>query len=175
MSDPPARPPPAVTSIREVASSDRDAIWAIFHAVVATGDTYVFDPGIARDDALAYWLDPAARCYVAEYDGTVVGTYIVKANQPSLGAHVANAAFMVAPSARGFHVGRAMGEHCLREARRLGFRAMQFNFVVSTNVPALRLWRQLGFAIVGTLPGAFRHPQKGFVDAYVMFRSLVDA
>lgn len=175
MSEPPVRPPPAVPSVREATAADRDAIWAIFHAVVATGDTYVFDPGIARDDALAYWLDPAARCYVAEHDGNVVGTYIVRPNQRDLGAHVANAAFMVAPAARGLHVGRALGEHCLREAQRLGYRAMLFNFVVSTNEPAIRLWRQLGFAVVGTLPGAFRHPQKGYVDAYVMFRSLVDA
>lgn len=161
--------------IREARPSDRDAVWAIFRDVVATGDTYVFDPATSRDDALAYWLDPAARCYVAEQDGSVVGTYIVRENQPDLGSHVANASFMVAPAARGLHVGRAMGEHCLREARRLGFRAMQFNFVVSTNTPAIRLWRQLGFAIVGTLPEAFRHPQKGFVDAYVMYRSLVDS
>lgn len=164
-----------LTTIRPVAQADHDAVWAIFHAVVATGDTYVFDPGISRADALAYWLDPAARCYVAEHDGAVVGTYIVKANQRDLGAHVANAAFMVAPAARGLHVGRAMGEHCLREAQRLGFRAMQFNFVVSTNQPAIRLWRKLGFAIVGTLPGAFHHPRGGYVDAYVMYRSLVDA
>lgn len=165
----------ALPSIRAAAAGDRDAIWAIFRAVVATGDTYVFDPSTSRDDALAYWLDPAARCYVAEHDGAVVGTYIVKPNQRDLGSHVANAAFMVAPAARGLHVGRAMGEHSLREARRLGYRAMQFNFVVSCNEPAIRLWRKLGFAIVGTLPGAFRHPQKGYVDAYVMFRSLVDA
>src|SRR5689334_8170042 len=92
-------------------------------------------------------------------------------NQPGLGSHVANTVFMVSPSARGLGVGRRMGEH-LSEARRLGFRAMQFNFVVSTNEPALRLWQQLGFSIIGTLPGAFRHSQRGFVDAYVMFRTL---
>jgi ribosomal protein S18 acetylase RimI-like enzyme len=102
----------------------------------------------------------------------VVGTYILRANQPGSGSHVANAAFMVAPRVRGLGVGRKMGEHCLNEARRLGFRAMQFNFVVSTNEGAIRLWKQLGFKTVGTLPGAFRHPQKGYVDVYVMFRSL---
>jgi len=80
---------------------------------------------------------------------------------------------MVAPSARGQGIGRAMADHCLGEARRLGFRAMQFNFVVSTNTPAIHLWQQLGFDIVGTLPEAFRHPEKGFVDVYVMYRSLL--
>jgi ribosomal protein S18 acetylase RimI-like enzyme len=86
---------------------------------------------------------------------------------------VANAAFMVAPDARGQGIGRAMGEHCLNEARRLGYRAMQFNFVVSTNTSAIHLWERLGFKIVGTLPGAFQHPQKGYVDVYVMYRSLL--
>jgi ribosomal protein S18 acetylase RimI-like enzyme len=105
----------------------------------------------------------------------VMGTYILRPNQAGGGAHVANAAFMVAASARGKRIGGVMAEHCLSEARRLGFRAMQFNFVVSTNTPAIHLWEQLGFKIVGTLPGAFRHPRKGYVDVYVMFRSLVPA
>ena len=168
---------PSVTTmwnIRAAADSDRESIWRIFHAVVARGDTYVFDPGISRDDALLYWFNPSHHCFVAERNGSVAGTYIVKANQPGLGSHVANAAFMVAPRSQGSGVGRAMAEHCLAEARRLGFRAMQFNFVVSTNAPAVRLWQKLGFEIVGTLPKAFRHANKGFVDAYVMFRSLDD-
>jgi ribosomal protein S18 acetylase RimI-like enzyme len=96
----------------------------------------------------------------------------LRPNQSGGGSHVANAAFMVAPEARGHGIGRAMGEHCLNEARRIGFRAMQFNFVVSTNEAALKLWQDLGMKIVGTLPGAFRHPQKGYVDVYVMFRFL---
>src|SRR5438094_8539942 len=147
----------------------------IFHAVVVHGDTYTFDPEISRDEALAYWLDPSNRCYVAEREGNVVGTYILRRNQPGLGSHVANAAFMVSPEVQGLGVGRAMGEHSLSEARRLGFRAMQFNFVVSTNESAVRLWHQLGFKIVGTLPGVFRHREKGFVDAYVMFCPLDEA
>ena len=101
-----------------------------------------------------------------------MGTYILRPNQSGGGAHVANAAFMVAPDARGHGVGRRMGEHCLSEARRMGFLAMQFNFVVSTNTRAIDLWKQLGFKIVGTLPGAFRHPEKGYVDVYVMYRAL---
>jgi ribosomal protein S18 acetylase RimI-like enzyme len=161
-------------TIRAATAADSDGIWAIFHAVVGTGDTYTFDPSISRDDALAYWLQPSHRCFVAEHGASAIGTYILKANQPGQGAHVANAAFMVAPDARGLGVGRAMGEHALAEARRAGFRAMQFNFVVSTNEPAVRLWRELGFRVVGTLPGVFRHPARGYVDAYVMFRTLTD-
>ena len=159
-------------NIRTADKADEDAIWEILRAVIGPGDTYVFDPGMSREEGMAFWFGPNAHAYVTERDGRVVGAYFIKPNQPGLGNHVANAAFMVSPSARGLGVGRRMGEHCLEEARRLGFRAMQFNFVVSTNKPAVHLWQQLGFRIVGTLPGAFRHSQLGFVDAYVMFQTL---
>ena len=161
-------------TIRPAIESDRDAIWTIFHDVIASADTYAFDPQMPRQDALAYWFRSDTHTYVAESDGRVVGTYILRANQLGPGSHVANAAFMVAPNAQGQGIGRAMGEHCLNEARRLGFRAMQFNFVVSTNKSAIRLWQQLGFKTVGTLPAAFRHPAKGYVDVHVMFRSLLE-
>ncbi len=131
-------------TIRPATNKDHDAIWEIFHAVVTPGETYSFDPQISRADALAYWFEARTQTYVIEQGREIVGTYILKANQPGAGAHVANAAFMVAPSARGFGVGRAMAEHCLSEARRFGFRAMQFNYVVSTNESALHLWRNLG-------------------------------
>jgi L-amino acid N-acyltransferase YncA len=163
-----------VLNIRLATDADRDAIWEIFHEVVATGDTYVFDPDTPREEALAYWFRDDTHTYVAEQNGRIVGSYVLRPNRPGLGAHVSNASFIVAKSARGLGVGRAMGEHCLSEARRLGFRAMQFNFVVSTNESAVHLWHELGFKIVGTLPGAFRHSQKGYVDVYVMFRSLLD-
>jgi len=161
-------------NLRPARDADQEAIWEIFRAVVAPGDTYVFAPDTSREEALAYWFRDDTRTYVAERDGRIVGTYVLKPNQPALGSHVANAAFMVSPSARGLGVGRRLGLHCLDEARRLGFRAMQFNFVVSTNEPAVRLWQALGFRIVGTLPGAFRHARHGLVDAYVMFRTLDD-
>ena len=160
------------TNIRLYVDGDRAAVWSIFQATVAPGDTYVFDPHISEADALAYWLNPDNCTFVAEREGQIVGSYILKANQPGLGSHVANAAFMVSPAARGLGVGRLMGEHCLAEARKRGFRAMQFNFVVSTNHAAVRLWKELGFSIVGTLPGAFAHRVHGFVDAFVMYRSI---
>ena len=159
--------------IRAATEADREAIWDIFHEVVAAGDTYAIDPDMSRENALAYWFDADTQTYVAENGGRVVATYILRPNQSGGGSHVANAAFMVAPEARGKGIGRAMGEHCLSEARRLGFRAMQFNFVVSTNDSAVRLWQELGFEIVGPLPGAFHHPEKGYVDVYVMYRSLL--
>src|SRR5438270_5923453 len=158
--------------IRPATDPDRDAIWEIFREVVAAGDTYPIDPKISREDAFANWFQTGARAFVAEGDGQIVGIYTLHSNQSGGGGHVANAAFMVPAIARGQGIGRAMGEHCLKEARRLGFRAMQFNFVVSTNESAVKLWQNLGMKIVGTLPGAFRHPQKGYVDVYVMFQSL---
>jgi L-amino acid N-acyltransferase YncA len=162
-----------VVKIRAATEADSDAIWNIFHAIVAAGDTYAFDPAMSREEALRHWFGAGTHTYVAENDGRVVGTYILRANQAGPGAHVANAAYMVAKDARGLGVGPRMAEHSLTEARRLGFRAMQFNFVVSTNASAIHLWQQLGFKIVGTLPGAFRHPEAGYIDVYVMFRPLL--
>jgi L-amino acid N-acyltransferase YncA len=160
--------------IRAATKEDYDAIWNIFHEIIAAGDTYAFDPQMRREEALAYWFRADTYTYIAERNGGVVGTYILRPNQSGPASHVANAAFMVARDAEGAGVGRRMAEHCLSEARRMGFRGMQFNFVISTNTRAIHLWNRLGFKIVGTLPGAFRHPEKGFVDVYVMYRSLLE-
>ena len=152
--------------------ADRDAIWEIFREVIAAGETYPIDPNISREAALAYWFQRGAHVCVGENETGIVGSFTVHPNQAGGGAHVANAAFIVANQARGQGIGRAMGEHCLKEARRLGFRAMQFNFVVSTNDSAVKLWQDLGMKIVGALPGAFRHPIRGYVDVYVMYQKL---
>lgn len=158
--------------IRPATETDADAIWDIFHAVVAPGDTYAFAPDTDRDEALKIMMTVPLATYVAELDGTVAGTFYLKPNQPGSGDHVCNAGFMVAPRARRRGLGRAMGEHALVAARSLGFDAMVFNFVVSTNSGAVALWQSLGFAIVGTVPGAFRHAHRGLTDAYVMHRAL---
>lgn len=160
-------------NLRQATEADQRSIWEIFREVVSSGDTYVFDPEISREDAMAYWYHPSNHVYVAEVSSKVVGTFIIKPNQPGLGGHVANASFMVSSAARGMGVGEAMGKHALSEARRIGFRAMQFNVVVATNEVAVRLWQRLGFQIVGTLPGAYQHSKLGYVDAYVMYQTLV--
>ena len=162
-------------TIRPANESDREAIREIFREVIATGETYPIEPDIPRERALAYWFKHNAHVCVVENNGKIVGSYTLHQNQAGGGAHVANAAFIVAKDTRGEGIGRAMGEHCLKEARRLGFRAMQFNFVVSINESAVKLWQDLGMKIVGTLPGAFRHPTRGHVDVYVMFQSLLPA
>lgn len=160
-------------TIRPATAADADDVWRIFHAVVATGDTYPFAPDTGRETACAYFLGPRLASWVAVVEGRVVGVYKLVPNWPGAPAsHVANASFMVDPGAQGRGVGRAMGEHCLREAKRAGYLAIQFNFVVSTNTAAVTLWQTLGFAIVGTLPRAFRHASLGYVDAYVMYRAL---
>ena len=158
--------------IRPATPPDHDAIWAIFHEVVSSGDTYAYAPDTERGEALRLWVEAPRATYVAEDEGEVLGTYFIKTNQPGLGAHVCNAGYMVASRARGRGLGRAMCEHSLAEARRLGYRAMQYNLVVATNEGAIRLWEQMGFAVVGRLPEAFRHAGRGFVDAIVMYRLL---
>ncbi|MCA1713869.1 MAG: GNAT family N-acetyltransferase [Gammaproteobacteria bacterium] len=160
--------------IRTASASDCGAMWEIFKAVVAPGDTYVFGADTTRADADAYWFGPGTRCCVATRSGRVLGMYKLVANQRDLGSHVANASFMVDPRTQGEGVGEALGRHALIAARAAGFDAMQFNFVVSTNHGAVRLWQRLGFNIVGTLPRAFRHARLGYVDAYVMHQFLDD-
>lgn len=159
-------------TIRKAEESDFDAIWRIFHQVVRRGDTYTYDPETTREQAHSIWMSGGHTTYVACVDGRVVGTYILKPNQPALGSHVANAGYMVGEDGGGKGVGRAMCEHSLEEARGMGFRAMQFNMVVSTNESAVALWEKFGFSIVGTLPQAYRHRELGLVDAYVMHRFL---
>src|ERR1700749_912196 len=158
--------------IRKAEEADFDAIWRIFQEVVRRGDTYTYDPETTRAQAHSIWMSSEHATYGACADDRIVGTYILKPNQPGLGSHVANAGYMVDVDVRGKGVGRAMCEHSLEEARRAGFRAMQFNIVVSTNESAVALWKKLGFSIVGTLPQAYRHRELGLVDAYVMHRFL---
>ena len=161
--------PPA---IREIDADGFARAWPIFHAVVAAGDTYSYPPDIDEAQARAMWTTPPSRCFVAEREGEVLGVYMLRPNQPGLGDHVANCGYMVSPHARGQGVASAMCEHSLAQARRAGFTAMQYNFVVSSNEAAVRLWQRHGFAIVGRVPGAFRHARLGPTDVFVMHRML---
>ena len=158
--------------IRKARDGDFEDIWNIFHRVVKTGDTCAFDPASNREDCRALWMLPNLRTYVAELQDKILGTYILRKNQPGLGAHVANAAYMVHPDARGKGIGWAMGIHSVKQAKKLGFSAIQFNFVVSTNLVAVQLWLKLGFRIVGIVPKAFNHKKLGMVDVYIMHKFL---
>ncbi len=161
--------------IRPAVPADADALWEIFNAHVSSGETYPFAPGTARDACLDYWFGQGTASFVAQRaGGRVLGMYRLVPNQSGLGNHVANASYMVSPDAQGVGIGRLLGRHSLDQARSQGYLAMQFNLVVSTNTAAVILWKKLGFAIVGTLPKAFRHARLGYVDAYVMYQHLVD-
>jgi L-amino acid N-acyltransferase YncA len=159
-------------TIRPAGATDDDAIWAILEPTFRAGETYPIPRDISRTDALAYWRSPGHSVFVAAQDGQVAGTYYLRANNRGGGDHVANCGYVVAPAASGRGLARAMCAHSLEEARGRGFTAMQFNFVIASNERAVRLWQACGFAIVGTLPGAFRHPRLGPVDAHVMMRPL---
>ena len=158
--------------IRPAETTDDGAIWRTLEPVIRAGETYALPRDMSEADGLAYWRAPQHAVFVAERDGEVMGTYYLRANQRGGGAHVANCAYMTAPAFSGRGVARAMCSHSLEYAKAHGFRAMQFNLVVSTNLRAVRLWQTFLFMIAGRLPEAFEHPQLGFVEAYVMYRKL---
>jgi ribosomal protein S18 acetylase RimI-like enzyme len=158
--------------IRPAVPADVDAIWRILEPTFREGATYPIPRDVSREDALAYWFAPGNAVFVAEADGAIVGTYYLRGNNRGGGAHVANCGFMTERHVSGKGIARVMCMHSLAEARRRGFTAMQFNFVISSNTRAVKLWQSWGFRIVGTLPGAFVHPTLGAVDAYVMWREL---
>jgi L-amino acid N-acyltransferase YncA len=158
---------------RRAVADDWPGIWSIWHAVVAAGDTYCWPPETDERTARGWWMLPEpARVFVAVERDRIVGTALLKPNQLGPGDHVANAAFMIDPAEHGRGLGRELAGHVLRQARELGYQAMQFNAVVSTNTGAVALWRGLGFTVIGTVPGGFRHPELGLVDLYSMFRRL---
>ena len=158
--------------IRPSTPADHEAIWAILEPVFSAGESYAIDPDISREDALDYWLGTDRVSFVFEQEGAVLGTYYLRTNAGGGGSHVCNCGFITAPAAAGRGIARRMCLHSLDQARACGYRAMQFNFVVATNTRAIDLWQTLGFATVGTLPGAFNHPRHGMVDALVMYQSL---
>jgi ribosomal protein S18 acetylase RimI-like enzyme len=160
--------------IRPFSASDWPAVWPLLQTTFAAGDTYTFSPQSTETEIHKAWIElPAATFVACDESGNILGTYIIKPNQPGLGAHVCNCGYVVAPSAQGQGIAAQMCEHSQKLAVEMGFRAMQFNFVVATNTGAVRLWKKLGCEIVGTLPGVFQHQKLGFVDAFVMFKRLV--
>lgn len=159
-------------NIREATRADFDQIWPIFHEIAAAGETYAYPRDITQEQALTLWMDAPRKTYVFEEAGQILGTYFIKTNQAGPGDHVCNCGYMVASAARGRGLATAMCEHSQKIARELGYKAMQFNLVVSSNEGAVRLWTKLGFATVGRLPKAFHHPAKGYVDALVMYKWL---
>ena len=159
--------------IRHFQPTDWPAVWPLLQATFEMGDTYAYSPYSTEAEIHKAWVELPAATYVAlDAQGHLLGTYFIKPNQPGLGAHVCNCGYVVSPAAQGQGVASVMCSHSQTEAVSLGFLAMQFNLVAATNVRAVRLWQHLGFAVVGTLPKAFRHQRLGLVDALVMFKTL---
>ena len=158
--------------IRPATKDDAAAIWSIIGPTIRAGETYPLARSMSEDDALGYWLSSDKETFVAEEDGVILGTYYMSPNQAGGGKHVCNCGYMTGTAATGRGIARQMCLHSLNHARGRGYRAMQYNFVVSTNESAVRLWQSLGFEVVGRLPLAFNHPTHGYVDALVMFQSL---
>ncbi len=158
--------------IRAATDSDRDAIWQILEPMIRAGETYPLARDMSRQQALDFWFSAEKEPFVCEENGQVLGTYFLRANQQGAGSHVANCGYVTSEAAQGKGIASAMCIHSLERARQRGFRAMQFNFVVSSNTRAVNLWSRLGFETVGRLPQVFEHPKLGFVDALVMFRQI---
>lgn len=160
--------------IRQASEADWPGIWTVFEPVVRDGESYPLDPGLDEAGARAYWFAPDKTIFVADDPALgIIGSYYIKPNSTGPAAHVCNAGYVVHPAARGRGVAQALCRHSIEEAGRRGYRAMQYNLVISTNDRAVRLWQHMGFTVVGALPGAFRRPNGDYVDALVMYMSLV--
>lgn len=159
-------------TIRLATSTDHEAVWHIISNVISTGDTYVFASDSTKEKMLTYWFSADKKTYVAEENDEILGTFYLKENQIDLGSHIVNAGYMVSENARGKGLGKTMAEFSLIEAKRLGFRGMQFNLVVKTNEKAVKLWLKMGFSIIGEIPEAYKHSEFGYVNAYIMYQKL---
>ena len=158
--------------IREAIEADFEKIWPIFQKIASAGETYAYPQNISKKEAEKIWMKVPRKTFVAEEEGEILGTYYIKTNQSGPGSHVCNCGYMVSLKARGKGLATAMCEHSQKIAIKLGYKAMQFNFVATSNAGAVKLWNKLGFDTVGRLPKAFNHPSKGYVDALIMYKWL---
>jgi ribosomal protein S18 acetylase RimI-like enzyme len=159
-------------NFRLAAQSDSDALWEIIEPIIREGSTYVFSQNSSKEKMLDYWLGEDKRTYVSESEGKIVGTFYLKTNQPDRGSHIVNAGYMVSRHHLRKGIGKSMAEFAFSEAKRLGYQAMQFNYVVKSNTVAVHLWKKLGFKIVGEVPDAFTHPKLGLTNVLLMYRNL---
>jgi ribosomal protein S18 acetylase RimI-like enzyme len=158
--------------IRKSVPEDSDEIWKILQPIIREGDSFAYSPSSTKAEMLGYWLDKKKHTYTALLNDKIVGTFFIQDNQPGLGSHIANAGYATSPKAYGQGIGKQMGISSLDEARKLGYKAMQFNIVVKTNERAVKLWKDIGFKIIGEIPNAFQHRTLGLVNAYIMYKEL---
>lgn len=158
--------------IRKSNATDAEAIWEILKAIISEGDSFAYSPSSKKDEMMEYWFSKNKYTYTALLDGKIAGTFFIQNNQPGLGSHIANAGYATSPKVYGQGIGKQMGIFSLDEARKLGYKAMQFNIVVKTNERAVKLWQDIGFKIIGEVPDAFQHQTLGLVNAYIMYQKL---
>ena len=158
--------------IRKALPEDHQAVWEILQSIILRGDTFAFSPSLTKEEMLLYWFAKDKHVYVALDENEIAGTFFIKDNQPGLGSHIANAAYAVSLGSRGKGIGKIMGEFSLKEAKQLGYTAIQFNLVVKTNTAAVKLWRSIGFEIIGEIPNAFNHREHGLVNSFIMYKKL---
>jgi len=159
-------------SARIATHKDIKALWGILEPMVRQGGTYVFSLDKTKESMMDYWMEVDKVTFVVEIEGVVVGTFYLKANQEGLGDHICNAGFVVSRDMEGQGLGRWMGEYAQEVAKSRGFLAMQFNFVIQSNQKAVRLWKSLGFSVIGEIPEAYRHPNLGLVPALIFYKKL---
>lgn len=167
-----ALPPLPLLEIRPLHAGDFALVWPIVEPIIRAGKTYSYDPSLTFEQARDIWCAPEKTPFVALSGDTPVGTFYIRANQLGLGNHIANGGFMVAPGQCGKGYGTAMGQAMVEKARQMGYHGMQFNFIVEDNAPSLRIWKRLGFEIVGTVPDAMRHEEKGLTPVHILYRQL---
>lgn len=160
-------------TFRPATGADWPLIWPFWHRIVAAADTYCYDPAMGSDDGRLLWFGtPPDQVWLVAAGETVLGSYRLGPNKAGPGAHIGSASYMVDDVARGRGVGRAMVLHSLDQARAAGYRGIQFNAVAASNEYAVRLYLELGFTVIGTVPGGFAHPRLGFVDLLILFHEL---
>jgi ribosomal protein S18 acetylase RimI-like enzyme len=160
--------------IRPASSDDLEDIWRMWKDIMDQKVYFAFDDQTTKEDIIKSWINLNNHCFVAEKVNSIVGAYILKPNQPGYGKHIANASYLVDTTFRGGGIGHQLCVHSIESAKKIGFRGMQFNFVVSTNTMAIRIWERYGFEIIGTIPGGFYHVEKGYVDVYIFFKDLTN-
>lgn len=160
--------------LRPMQEDDFKAFWPVFSKILQRRETYALEPCMTLEQGLRDWVEAPHESWVVEQEGKIKAIYYLKANAAGPGAHVCNCGYMVSLSARGQGLARMMCEHSQQRALELGYKAMQFNAVVSTNRVAVTLWEKLGYRKVGVLPRAFKHPEHGYIDSFVMYKWLAD-
>lgn len=160
-------------NITEMTKRDFELFWPVFQNIVQAQETYAFDPDIDFESAYELWCLTPRKTYVIKDEGLILGSYYIKSNAAGPSAHISNCGYMVSPESRGKGIARKLCVHSQQLAIELGYTAMQFNSVVSSNAVAVDLWKKLGYQIIGTIPNAYKHKTMGYVDAFIMYKQLI--